>query len=78
VPLDQEQALAREHEEVLLLVLAVVHARGLAGGEDADVDPDLGEARLALEPRVRAVVAVVPGGLAGVQHEPALAPGHEV
>ena len=39
--LDDQQALAREHEEVLLCVLAVVHAVRLAGPEDPDVDAEL-------------------------------------
>ena len=75
--LDEQQALAREHEEVLLVVLAVVHACGLAGLQHADIDPDLREPRLALEPRVGAEVALPPERLARVQHEPALALGNE-
>ena len=72
--LDQQQALALEDEEVLLLVLAVVHARRLAGLKDADVDPELRELRLrALEARERAEVAVEPARLLRVQHEPAFA-----
>ena len=41
--LDQQQALTRQDEEVLLLVLAVVLAGRLAGGEHADVEPEPGE-----------------------------------
>jgi hypothetical protein len=71
--LDQKQALAGEDEEVLLLVLAVIHARGLPRLEDADVETDLLEARVrALEARVGAEVTVLPDGLLRVQDEPAL------
>src|SRR5947208_3302155 len=75
--LDQEQALAREDEEVLLVFLAVVHARGLSRFEHSDVDPELREAGIALESRVRAVVAVEPARLAGVDDKPAFAFGCE-
>ncbi len=71
IALDQEQALALEDEEVLLLVLAVVHARGLAGLEDADIDPELREASVALEAGEGTEVAVQPARLLRVQHEPA-------
>ena len=60
--LDEEQALAREHEEVLLDVLAVVHAVRLAGSEDVDVDPELREPGrlLALEAHVPARLLALP------------------
>ena len=55
---DDQQALACEHEEVLLRVLTVVHRHRLAGREDVEVDAELREARLAaLEPRVLAEIA---------------------
>ena len=76
--LDQEQAFAREHQEVLLLVLSVVHARGLAGSEDADVDAHLGKARIrAFEPRIGAEVSVEPAALLCVDDEPSLGCGHD-
>src|SRR5207248_9316397 len=71
--LDQQQAFAREDEEVLLHVLAVVHARRLTRVDDADVDAELSETVIALEGRVLAVVALVPLRVARVQHEPAVA-----
>src|SRR6266511_2102491 len=77
---DDEEALAGEHEEVLLRVLAVVHAARLAGREDADVDAEVGEAGLSLEARVGAsdaAVVVLPLRLPRVDHEPALALGDE-
>ena len=46
--LDDQQTLAEQDEKVLLLVLAVVHARRLARLHHADVDADLLEAGLAL------------------------------
>ncbi len=52
--LDDQQALAREHEKAFLRVLGVVHAHRLAGLEHADVDPELGEPPLALEGAVGA------------------------
>ena len=69
--LDQQQALAAEHEEVLLLVLAVIHARGLTGLENADVEPQLGEALISLEAGVGAELAVEPARVAHVEDEPA-------
>jgi hypothetical protein len=72
--LDEQQALAGEDEEVLLLVLAVVHARGLAGREHADVDPEAREALVPLEAGERAEGPVEPPlRLAGVHDEPPLA-----
>jgi adenosine deaminase len=69
--LDQQQCLAGENEEVLLLVLAVVPARGLPGLEHADVDPDLQEARVTLEAGVGAEDAKEPARFARIQNEPA-------
>ena len=46
---DEQQTLPPEDEEVLLRALAVIETPGLAGLEDADVDPELLELRLALE-----------------------------
>ena len=71
---DDQQALAGEDEEVLLRVLAVVHAVRLPWAEDADADPDLVEADLvALELRVGIELAREPACVAHVQDEPALA-----
>jgi hypothetical protein len=78
LPLDEQQALAGEHEKVLLRTLVVVQADRLPGLENADVDPELAEGNLSLEV---AVVAEVPGiappALARVEHEPAVAVGDE-
>src|SRR5438105_3403652 len=75
--LDEEEALAREDEKVLLVFFAVIHARRLPGLEHADVDPELREARVALEARVGAVVAVEPARVARVDDEPPFALGCE-
>jgi hypothetical protein len=56
---DEQQALAREDEEVLLRALAVIQARGLPGLEDADVDPELLELGLAFEDCPRAELLVL-------------------
>ena len=47
--LDEQEALAREHEEALLGPLPVVEADRLARLQDTDVDPELAEGALALE-----------------------------
>jgi hypothetical protein len=74
---DDQQRLAGQHEEILLIVLAVVHRHRLAGRENSQVDPELGEVGLAVEPLefagVAAALAVDPRRLASVQDEPALA-----
>jgi hypothetical protein len=69
---DEQDALAGEHEEVLLRILAVVHGARLAGSQDADADADLVEPRvLRLEGCVEAAaVGLEPGHLAGVEDEP--------
>src|SRR5262249_52560161 len=72
---DDHQALAEEDEEVLLLVLAVVHASRLARRQDTDVDADLLETgvAVALEGRTRAECVVLePARLLRVDDEPAL------
>ena len=71
--LDQQQALAGQDEEILLVLLAVVHARRLPRLEDADVEAELREALIAFEARVGTVVTLEPARLAGVDDEPALA-----
>src|SRR6185295_1729071 len=76
--LDEEDALSRQHEEVLLGVLTVIHAARVPGLEQADVHPDFGKARIALEPREPAEDRVLePLRLARVDDEPALAGGPE-
>ena len=74
--LDDQQRLAGEHEEILLIVLAVVHRHRLVGRENSQVDPELREVGLAVEPLefagVAAALAVDPRRLASVQDEPAL------
>src|SRR5437868_9385288 len=78
---DDQQRLAGEHEEILLIVLAVVHGHRLAGRENSQVDPELREVRLALEPLEFAVVAaaleVDPRRIESVEDEPAFALGDE-
>ena len=46
--LDEEERLAREDEEVLLVGLPVVHAERLARAEPEQVDAELAEVRLGL------------------------------
>src|SRR6186997_1484331 len=76
--LDDGQRLAGEHEEILLVVLVVVHRHRLAGAEDGDVDPELLEIRRALEAcalelaEKASALAVPPLGSARVEDEPAL------
>src|SRR6478672_13136741 len=50
---DEQEALAHQHEEALLVPLPVVEAHRLAGQEPVDVDPELPEWPLALEVAVR-------------------------
>jgi hypothetical protein len=50
---DDRDALAAEHEEVLLEALGVVEPAGLARLEHADVDPLVGKPRSALVERHR-------------------------
>jgi dihydrofolate reductase len=47
--LDDQKSLARNHEEVLLVGLPVVHRHGLAGPQDEEVEAELGKLGLALE-----------------------------
>ena len=71
--LDDQDAVARQHEEVLLAVLAVVVAETLARLENADVEPELAKGPLAFEVAVDAERArVPPPGLAGIDDEPAI------
>jgi hypothetical protein len=74
LPLDEQQALAGEDEEVLLHLLAVVHAVRLARVQDDQADRDLGEGALAgLEPAFLAELVVVPPARIGrVDDEPAV------
>src|SRR5690242_5438045 len=69
--LGDQQALAAEDEEVLLVGFPVVHAHRPARPEDAEVDPDLREAlALGLEAAVGPEVVLEPARLARVSHEP--------
>src|SRR3954447_12259768 len=71
--LDQQRALTGENEEVLLRTLAVVEARRLSRLEDADVDPELLELGLALEPGSRAEVRMLePARFLRIDDEPAV------
>src|SRR4051794_18001430 len=72
--LDEQQALAREHEEVLLRPLAVVVAERLARLEHVQVQPELPEAAFALEVAVEPEVPrVVPPAVGRVGDEPPVA-----
>src|SRR5439155_9323155 len=86
--LDQQPALPREHEEVLLVGLAVVHPARLSGLEHRERIPDLSEhprlqigpvgehARAALEDAAASEgIVAYPRGLPHVDHEPAVAHG---
>jgi hypothetical protein len=76
--LDQEQALAREDEEVLLGVLAVIHAARLTRSDDPEGDPDLVEAQiLRLEGGVEPELALEPACVPRIEDEPALPSGTE-
>src|SRR5207249_9181606 len=77
--LDDEQRLAGEHEEVLLVVFPVVHRHRFAGPEQGEVDPELEEVGRACEARSlelaedAAALTLPPLRLARVEDEPALA-----
>src|SRR5262245_6435415 len=75
---DQKEALAREHEKVLLLVLPVVHAVRLAGLDNVEVDAVEREALVPLEstPVPKRLVAL-PARLSGVDDEPTLPLGNQ-
>src|SRR4051794_1213353 len=74
---DQER-LAGDHEEVLLVCLPVVHGHRIAGIEHEDVDADLREVRVGVEAHHPAArPAVVPDDITRVDDEPALALGGE-
>jgi hypothetical protein len=80
--LDNQERLTRDHEEVLLVGLPVVHRHGLGRPEHVDADPELRERERELGPAVEvarraATFAVPPARLAGVQDEPAVAGGDE-
>ena len=73
--LDHRDALAVEHEEAFLVTLGVVPAVGLAGHDDVDVGPELGEPcvlRLERAPRPGAGQPC-PARLREIEDEPALA-----
>ena len=72
--LDDQEGFAGEHEEILLIGLPVVHRHGLARSKHGEVDAELREVGLALEPADRgAALGVAPPRLARVDDEPALA-----
>jgi hypothetical protein len=82
--LDDQQRLAREHEEVLLIGLPVVHPDRLTGSEHHKLDPQLREVRLGLEVRIAgerhgvpSPLAVPPARLARIEDEPSLPDWHE-
>jgi hypothetical protein len=72
--LHDQQRLAGEHEEVLLIRLPVVHRHRLGRPEDEDVQPELQKLRLAFEVADRtATFRRAPCSSACVEHEPAFA-----
>jgi hypothetical protein len=71
--LDQDEALARDDEEVLLDALPVVEPVRLPRPQNVDVHPVLRELELALVGSRRAeVVALPPRRVRGVDHEPSV------
>src|SRR5439155_2596392 len=69
---DDEQRLAGEHEEVLLVDLPVVHRHRLARPEDDEVNTQLRKLQLTLELGIGApTLDVSPWRVARVEHEPA-------
>jgi len=72
--LNQEPALAREHEEVFLIRLTVINRARLPRPEDSQIEADLREGQVrVLEPATGSVPVVRhPGGVADVDDEPAL------
>jgi hypothetical protein len=71
---DNQQRLARDEEEILLIGLPVVHRHRVAGAEHDRAHAELFEPGLPLELGVRtATFAVPPWGLARVDDEPTFA-----
>ena len=71
--LDDQQRLAGEHEEVLLVGLPVVHRHGVARFEGDEMDPHLPELGLTLERPVGATpLGGLPGDVTRVEDEPAV------
>ncbi len=83
--LDEQHALAGEHEEILLIRLAVVHRRRLTGLHDAEPEAEIRELgrfelgvvtedpRITLEDAPRAEgIARQPGRIGDVHDEPAV------
>ncbi len=77
-PLDDQQRVTAEQEEILLVAFLVVHRHRLARTENSEVDPELQEIRRALEARALelaqrpATPALPPLCFARVEDEPAL------
>src|SRR5579862_6053721 len=72
MPLDDEQALAAQDEEALLIVLTVVHRHRLARLQHREVDAELGKALAVLvELARRAELILLPARLAHAAHPPA-------
>ncbi len=75
---DDQQRLAGENEEVLLVRFPVVHRHRLTRPEDPQVDADLREMLLALEDADGAATGRgPPWRVAGVDDKPAVLLGHE-
>lgn len=76
--LDDQERLAGEDQEILLVGLPVIHRHRLSRLEHEEVDAELRKLRVALEPaHGSAWAAVEPPRVARVQHEPAFALRHE-
>ena len=70
--LDDQQALAREDEEALLVILAVVHRHRLPRPDDAEIEAELVEVHATLEVAVHTELAAVePLHVTDVPDEPA-------
>jgi hypothetical protein len=77
-----EQGLARDHEEVLLIGLPVIHRHRLTGPQHREVDPELRKVRLVFLETLELAVetttsALVPRRLPRVEYEPTVPCRHK-
>src|SRR3954469_7916565 len=81
--LDDQQCLAGEDEEILLVGFPVVHRHRLARAEPGQVDPELQEVSGTLDlgafelAQNASSLSLPPVRVAGIEDEPAVAPRHE-
>jgi hypothetical protein len=76
--LDDQQRLAGQDEEVLLVGFPVVHAHRLARREHIETDSNLRKGRFAFEAQtLSSPLLVAPRAVTGVEDEPALPGGHK-